>query len=407
MADVAAGGDASGGAAPAVQPGRIGDINPGAQPPAPAPQRSTPTQGTAPGRPLPGDDGVAPYGIDDVPVDDGQDPNAQAQDDAGLDPNAPDDQQQQVDDDAPLFGLAPQELLAALRQGQLPDEMIDAFMNRYQHPVPQPDGRVVNMTPAEMAKGVMMRADYSRKTAEIAQVRKQAEGVIAREQQRQQVWPKNPEAMWNELANIPGMIDIPTASGALYDIAKHIAAQRDAWEKMSPPEQRAWQLEQQAEQRLAAAQQRENEINTRLRDQEVAAMKQTHTQNIAQHAPAAFQKYGINPSPRASKLFNEALLSVVNRIPDDVFKRTGVTPAICDEAAAITRDELRELAQYGDKSLVPPAQQQLQRGAPAQRPPNGLPPTALSGGRMPGHPPRTQPKVQRQRIGDFGALKGR
>lgn len=350
---------------------------------------------------IPGDEGVRAPG-DDGELDPGETAETAETDAFGHEPLSdtlpPDDDQQtdELGDDAPLFGVAPQELLAMLRAGKLPPEMAEQITRDVKI-----DGQTYRMSLPELEKAAMRGIDYSRKSREIAGVRRQAETVLAREKQQWQQWSQDPQALYSALEQ-RGMIDVPTATGPLYEIAMHIAEQRRAWLEMTPAEQRAHIRELEADRRTAEAAAKVREADERDRGARRSETQSRFKRDLEAMTPIAMQKYGIAVSPRATKHYNEGLRDAADRIPDG--QPIVITQAMCDEAAAYARECLIEDARYGAKDPAgapargAPQPQQRQPQRTAQGGP--LPPTALPGGRAFGNPPPAR-SVKRARMSDM------
>lgn len=410
MADVASGGgggapsgDAGGGGGAPAAParGRIGDLSgiglPSSEPAQQPQQRSEPQR---PAR-IPGDEGVMP--LEEEAAAQTEEPSslfdsdplvtdAQTEEEPQLDDQAP-------GDDAPLYGLPPADVLALLREGKLPPEFEAQHVRTLTI-----DGQQVQMTLPELDRAAMRGVDYSRKTRQLADTKRQYDDVIQQDAQRWEQW-KNPERLYDDLS-ARGLItidDIINESGPVYEIARHIAQTRRAYMAMTPGEQSAFIREQAAERRAAELEHRERQLQDRDRQIQHGQLRDKHARALQQLVPQAFAKAKLQDSPLAQNVFKSRLSEIVNGLE----RFQGLTPEIVDEAARQTVDTLRELARYG----TPGAPAQPQRGAPP-RPPQQragggpLPPTALPGGRNGNGAPQQRGPF-RGRIGDLSPLRKR
>lgn len=427
MADATGGGGSAvgGGAAapaPAAAParGRIGDLSGAVDPgnePASAPQTmdeaATQRGGIGRGRPgrIPGDEGVLPPDAE-AELEQQSAPTQQTDGDPYEsepfgDPEAQTEEQVQeaeLGDDAPVFGMAPTELLAALRaaeqNGQVPQELLE----RLSLDVPLNDGRTMRATVGELRRGFMRGVDYTRKTEQIAEVRRQAEGVLQQDRERWDTWGKDPAKMYDDLEarGFVSLDDIINMRGPVIEIAQYIAEQRKAFLAMSPAEQSAFIREQQAITKQRELDERDRKLQDRDRQHRHRELTAKHARDLGQMVPVAFGKVKLQDSPLAQRVFKDRLGAIVNSLE----RFQGLTQQMVDDAALQTVDTLRELARFGE----PGAKQQPGAGAPQQRPRQSggaLPATGLSGGVRPNGQGARPAQPKRGRMGDLSPLRGK
>lgn len=403
VSDGGGGGGGSNGAnapaAPAAAPsrGRIGDFSSlrgEGDAPAPAAPRVAPPRDNM-RAPIPGDEGVEPPDATDEPIVDGEQP-AGSEADLEVDPNA-EPAADELGAEAPLFGMAPAELVASLREGKVPTEMMTAIMGmQFNVPI---DGQNYAMTIPEMQKAAMRGVVFSQKTRALADERRQAQSVIERDEQRTKAW-QDPtgSALHDDLMKMGCGYDVVTKTGPLIEIAKFIAAQCREFDAMTPAEQRAYVREQEAIARADKLEAEAKQLEERQSSQRHNELKQHHAGQIERSIPIAFQRAQIKDSKLARELFGTHLRSVVAANP----KIAGVTPELLDTVAGLVKESLIDLGRLETPTPTPAARPTNGQPAPRRLQPVGAPPpTALPGAVRPGANPG---RPKQGRIGDLSPL---
>ena len=228
-------------------------------------------------------------------------------------------------------------------------------------------------------ESALLRSDYSRKTAEVANVRKQALGVI---QQRQQEMEQLDDPRF-----FRSWVEQNGKGDAFFAAAQELAAEVKAYKAMSPEQQQAYDHERRVREREANVERREREAAENTQQHEFAQHRQKHATDLAAMVPNAFARFQIQDSKLSQQLFGQHLKAMI----DGMDRFDGLSQQLVDDAAQATLETLRDLGRYRE-----PAPTTQARGAAAP------PPTALPGARPPGSPRVEQ--VTRGRIGDLSPL---
>lgn len=299
-----------------------------------------------------------------------------------------------------VFGMEPDALLAELRAGKLPAQMLEQVYCDIEWPDANGNPQVQRMTLTQMrdefrSGAVMRRSDYTRKSQELAKERQQAQGIIRQRGEEMQAL-RNPEALraWCEDNGLFESLEATT---------KALAGEFAAFQRMSPEQREAYieRLELQAERKRLAKEKAEHEANQR--SQRVEQYRVQNERVLAEHFPASFAKFKIQEGKLSKQIFGEEIRAIA------AAKQTNqVTPEMVYEAAQGTLERLQEMARYQEPASVSAVR--AAQPAPRQAPsPQGtraaaqLPPTPLPGARPPGQQQPQQPRG-RKRIGDFGTI---
>lgn len=326
-------------------------------------------------------------------------PEAAAPEEFGEEPLEEEGQEPADPNAEPVLGMKPDELLATLRNGNLPKSIADQLFVD----IPIGDGRTQRVAVSELPRGFMRGIDYTRKTEALAAERRQAQGILqARNNELQMLRDPSGRGMRQWIED-QGMFD------AFFQAASSLAAEVDQYQRMTPEQQDAYD-------RMLAAQAHERKLEERQRQLDERERANTHERFRAKHqqdlqtlVPQSWARHNLQDSQLAQRIFNDSLLAIVNRIE----RFDGLSPEIVDEATRNTIETLQELRRYelpagggpATAAAAGTAPQQQQRqlppsGRPQQRQPGPPPPTALPGAPRPAAQQRPNGQ-QRARISSF------
>jgi hypothetical protein len=292
-----------------------------------------------------------------------------------------------------IFGMDPQALLASLRAGKIPTEMLDQVWAEVPYTDANGQTHTVRMTMNELRNSAMLRSQFTRGTQEMRKLQAQAKNTIAHYEQLE----KNltDPRFFRDWVEQNGKFD------AFYAAATELAREIDEFNKMSPEQQDAYvqRRELEHERRRFATEREKHEADTRTARR--AELQRQNRENLTRMVPIAFARLQIQDGKLSQRIFGEELMEVCNEIPQE--RWTGITQEIVDAAAQGTLERLREMARYKENDPTPAAGA-TPTPAPAARRQTAatLPTTALSGGPVPGAPPPSTAR-KRLRISEFGA----
>jgi hypothetical protein len=261
-------------------------------------------------------------------------------------------------------------------QGRAPMDMIGDLLVTKK----LPNGREIDVTLAELDRGYMRQGDYTRRLMEAQQLAKQANNMLALEQNRNRSW-QNEDVMLVDLLNLVG-------PDAVRRMVMRYARQDVDFRALPEPEKQRIMLQRQADQQRAQYEQRIAQLERRISQPDTTdqqAESTRHFQNqLNQMLPPAFKKHGIRIYPRSKQLFVQNM--------EALYDGAGpCTPKLVDDAAQATREQLEH-----EVSLAQEAAGQRRALQP------GLRPRPMSGGTGPGVQ-QSQGNGKRRRPSEFNS----
>lgn len=255
-----------------------------------------------------------------------EDAAADADDGEPLDPPADDASEAEL-----LHGLKQEDVLAALKEGRLPDELLEHLT------ITQTiDGKEVPVTLAEARQNGMRLSDYSRKSNQLADDRRQFDGAREDFITMAKSWRSNtPEQrrmtrqMWEEWAGEEVVLEIARDIADERVYVDSLGPQgRTEWEGRRKAEREAREARRQAERAMREAKQKRNDNGSSEMAKQIGMLRDV-----------SFKKLGIKPSAYAQEIY----MSHVRGLWNASAKKGPVDPAMSDDAARATLEDLSAL----------------------------------------------------------------
>ncbi len=299
---------------------------------------------------------------------------AEADSEADVD-DAPDD----VDSDeeteaAPIHGMKPEDILSAIEQGTIPDELMDVLT------ITQTiDGVEVPVTLTEAKKGGMRLADYSRRNNELRSKEQAHSEAVDNFVTMIEGW-KNPSA--ESRKQTLQMLENWIGDDVVLELARDVADREVRLDALGPQGREEAVARRKAERELLKERQAREAAERASKSRADTDGQQSFQKTYEGLRDTAFAKHKLHKNPHIESMFRANLAGVW------VDRSVPLSAAHADEAALATIEELAKIREEIAASEA--TQQKAQAGAKRQA--AKLPPKAASrgggGGKRSGKPRR-------------------
>lgn len=281
----------------------------------------------------------------------------------------------------PIHGLKPDDILNAIKDGKIPDELMDKLT------ITQTiDGEDVPVTLAEARKNGMRLSDYSRKNNELQVERRQFETARDDLVTMVQSW-KDPTPEGRRRTR--QMLEDYAGPDVLLEIARDMADEHMYIQSLSPEGRAEHTARRKAEREAREARLRAERLERQMQERQQRQGTEGLAAKVNAMRDTAFKKMNIHLNAHTDGIFRAHLRGL--------YQGGEVTPALAEEAAQATMEDLariREGLQTAEQSKA-----KAEAGATRAK----LPPKAAPrGGGKPGN--RARPK--RAGVADFDKLLG-
>jgi hypothetical protein len=321
--------------------------------------------------PAPGIDPVTGRAMDgpgELPTEQGEEgePGEPAPAEAAPEPDELDpDLEAEPAEEAPaeeIYGLKQEDLLAALKEGKLPDELLEHLTVTQKH-----GDEEIPTTIQELRENGMRQLDYSRKSRELADARKQFQAAEQDFIGMADVWKTDEPKARAQTRRELEKLGVPLVS-----IAEDMIKEADWLATLTPEQQQAYEWQQQERRKLEA-----EKLELAMKQQQgqqtdADRRRQAIQDSIGKLRPAAFKAIKLPETKASVRMFADHLGASWDR-------KGPITQKLVSDAAKATQQELKELGMQHETTGQAP-QQPAQRPAPAQQQRRGLSPRPQSRG---------------------------